>query len=285
MTRPRRPLAGLATVALATIALAAVPGTGAAQNPYAEQVAAYLDEVEERALGEAYVLEGESEGWMMNGAEGATILRLPAGRFVVIGACDDDCSDIDLIVSRMDTEQLLGSDREMDASPTVEFSLDQETDVVIGMSMPDCSTARCYAAYRWYGAEADGATAPAAGAATWQDQVGIQFEALPTPDGAEVADERTGLVEAGEQLRFSINLAPGRYAGVAVCDNDCSNVDLAVYDAGGTMVSSDVLDDDVPIVDFDLVKGGGTYYFEVRMVECTTASCGYGFRLYREQPE
>ncbi|MFO7893642.1 MAG: hypothetical protein R6U63_07910 [Longimicrobiales bacterium] len=280
MTSARRPLA-----ALATAALVASPATGTAQNPYAEQVTAYLDEVEESTLSEEYVLEGESEGWMISGAEGATILRLPAGRFMVIGACDDDCSDIDLIVSRMDTEQLLDSDREIDAFPVLDFSLDQEADVVIGTSMPDCSTARCYAAYRWYAVEADGGTGPTAGVATWQDQVRIQLEAIPTPDGAEVADERTGLLGAGEELRFSINLAPGRFAGVAVCDNGCSNLDLAVYDAGGAMVSSDVLDDDVPIVDFDLVKAGGTYYFEIRMVECTTASCGYGFRLYRERQE
>jgi hypothetical protein len=34
-------------------------------------------------------------------------------------------------------------------------------------------------------------------------------------------------------------------------------------------------------VELEIAKGGGTYYFEVRMVSCSTRSCGYGFRLYR----
>lgn len=98
MTSARRPLAGLATAALVAAALVALPEAGTAQNPYAEQVITYLDGVEERTLSEGYVPEGESEGWMMSGAEGATILRLPAGRFVVIGMSMPDCSNLDLAV-------------------------------------------------------------------------------------------------------------------------------------------------------------------------------------------
>ena len=265
-----------------TLAIAAwllLPGAATAQNPYAEQVSGYLDDMFDRTLGADYSLEGESHGWMIDGADGGSMVRLPAGRYVVIGACDNDCEDIDLAVSRLDTEVMLDSDQEMDSFPSVEFSLDQETDVLIGMSMPTCTTARCYAGYRWYRAGSGGAEDAVEGG-SWQEQVTGQLDAFPLVEGMALADERTGLVEAGGEQRFSLELEPGRYAGVAVCDFDCSDVDLLVRAADGTTVSSDILEDDVPIVEFDILKGEVTYDFEVRMVTCATPSCGFGFRLY-----
>ena len=266
---------------VAAAALLLMPGAAAAQNPYAEQVTGYLDDMFESALGADYVLEGESHSWMIDGAEAASVVRLPAGRYVVIGACDNDCEDIDLAVSRMDTDEVLDSDREMDSFPVVEFSLDGETDVLIGMTMPSCTTTRCYAGHRWYraGGEGGGGTDVVG---SWEDQVTSQLDAFPLGEGMTLADQRTGLVEADAEHRFTLELGAGSYAGVAVCDYDCTDVDLLVYAADGTTVSSDLLEDDVPIVEFDILKGDVTYEFMVRMVECTTPSCGFGFRLYRD---
>lgn len=273
---------------LAAVILLAFPGSAPGQDIYAEQVNGYLDEMENRELSAAHTLEGQSTSWMFNGAEAATIVRLPAGSYVVIGACDEDCSDIDLVASRMDTQEMLDDDQEMDAFPTVAFSLDQETDVIIGMAMPDCATPRCFTGYRWYVDDGSGEGEPpptGAGAGGWEEQVMIQLGSIPVPDGMSKVDERTGLIEAGQNHRFSISLDRGTYGGIAVCDNDCSNLDLAVYDAGGSLLSSDELDDDVPLVDFEVGEGGATYYVEVRMVSCATGTCGYGFQLYQEGPE
>lgn len=275
MTTVRLPRALTAAAAALALLPAAVP----AQGVYADQVAGYLTDMEGR-LGSGLTLEGEASGWMADGAEGATIVRLPAGSYVAFGACDNDCSDIDLVVSRLDTEEMLDSDREMDSFPIVEFTLGQATDVIIGISMPGCGTARCYVGYRWYHTGGAAETA-AVGAGGWEGQVQTQLDALPMPEGVQLVDERTGLVEAGGDTRFSLNLGPGSYAGVAVCDNDCSDIDLTVQDAAGSTVASDVLADDVPVVEFEIAKGGGTHYFEVDMVSCATSSCGFGFRLYR----
>lgn len=274
MTPVHRSLARFGAVA----ALLIVHGTVAAQNQYAEQVQNYLDQVADRLLDDSYSLEGESSGWMMDGSQNGTIVQLPAGSYTAFGACDDDCTDIDMVVTRMDTQENLDDDREDDSFPIVRFTLSAETSVLIAMSMPTCGTARCYAGFRWY-SNGSASTSSDADAGTWEGQVMTQLQALPTSDGVSVVDERTGLVDASGSTRFSLNLSPGHYGAVAVCDNDCSNVDLLVYDAGGSQVASDVLDDDVPIVDFEVRKGGGTYYFEVKMVSCTTSSCGFGFRL------
>lgn len=275
--RPSQSLsAGLAFVAV----LLALPAAAAAQNAYADQVQGYLDEFEARVLDQGYTLEGEAVGWMMDGAEGGTIVDLPAGSYVVLGACDDDCSDIDLAVARVDDQADLGADREMDSFPIVEFTLAERGSVLIGITMPECDTARCYAGYRWYSSDVASGLDDVEG---WEQQIAVQLEALPVPEDAGVNDERTGLVGAGEATRFSLALEPGPYGGVAVCDFDCSDVDLAVYDARGDLVSDDVLEDDFPIVNFEVAEGGGTFTFEVRMVDCSTDTCGYGFRLYRQQ--
>lgn len=249
-----------------------------AQNVYAEQVQSYLDEIESRALTGGFDLEGEAVGWMLDGADGGTAIRLPAGYYVAVGACDDDCSDIDLSITLLDTQEELDTDREMDSFPVVAFTLDETTDVLIGFAMPDCGTARCYAGYRWYRSDGSGGGSDGG----WEEQVAVQLDALPVPEDATVIDHRTDLVDAGGEARFSISLEAGTYGGVAVCDNDCSNVDLAVYDASGAEVAADVLDDDVPVIDFEAQDGAASYEFEVRMVSCTTPACGYGFRLYRQ---
>lgn len=267
MRSSQPPHAGLLQALIIVLAL---PGVAAAQSVYADQVESYLDELEARFVGDGYNLEGASAGWMIQGAEGGTLIRLPAGSYVALGACDDDCSDLDLAVS-VDEETELGADRATDAFPVVEFSLAEAATVLIKVSMPGCDTPRCFTGYRWYSADVEG----------WEEQIALQMRALPTPEDAAVIDERTGLVGSGDAIRFSLGLEPGRYGGVAVCDYDCSDVDLVVFDDDGATLASDVLEDDFPIINLEIPEAS-TLTFEVRMVDCSTATCGYGFRLYRE---
>lgn len=263
----------------ALAALAALPTLAAAQGMYAEQVGNYLDEMQARVEAEGYTFEGESTGWMVGGARGATVVRLPAGSYVAIGACDDDCSDIDLVASLMNASDNLDLDEEDDSFPIVQFTLTEASDVMIGISMPGCATARCYVGYRWLVQDAEDGGADMPG--SWEDQVRMQLEALDFPGSASVQEESTGLVAAGEEDRLSYDLPAGSYQAWAVCDFDCSDVDLAVYDAGGSLIGSDTLTDDMPVVEFEVRKGGGRYYIAVQMVDCSTGTCGYGFRLFK----
>jgi hypothetical protein len=118
-------------------------------------------------------------------------------------------------------------------------------------------------------------------ASSWEDQVQMQLDGLDFAGNATIQEESTGLVAAGEEDRLSYDLPAGSYQAWAVCDFDCTDVDLAVFDAGGTMVGSDQLTDDMPVVEFEVKKGGGHYYFAVQMVDCSTSTCGYGFRLFK----
>src|SRR5262245_438192 len=56
-------------------------------------------------------------------------------------------------------------------------------------------------------------------------------------------------LQPNENHHWDVNLAAGvSYRFVGVCDAECSNVDMEVLDSSGAVVGSDVLDDDIPIV-------------------------------------
>ena len=67
---------------------------------------------------------------------------------------------------------------------------------------------------------------------------------------AVAAGPFTGALSAGGKERFTLPVENGvSYKVVGVCDNDCTNVDLRVFNLNGQNIGEDVLDDDVPIVD------------------------------------
>ncbi len=261
-----------------------------AQDRYLEQVRGYLELAEETITEEGFSYEGEGASWMPAGAESAVVATLRAGQYAVVGQCDDDCTDLDVWVDQLDGVSL-GSDREPDSSPITTFSLSEPTRVIMTLAMVDCGTVRCYAGLRWYqreepvGPSETGTVAVSTstgadagqGGTSWQESLLAQFAAIPTDNMTQVND-RMELLEANARTRFSLTLDPGRYLGVAVCDNDCGDLDMAVEDGTG-VVDSDVLVDATPVVEFE-VTDHTSYTFEVRMVECSTATCGYGFRLY-----
>lgn len=76
-------------------------------------------------------------------------------------------------------------------------------------------------------------------------------------------------------------LPSGEYRAIAVCDNDCSDVDLMVTAQGGDVLGMDVLEDDVPIVDFN--TPGGRIGLSVKMILCETEVCFYGLQLFRKK--
>jgi hypothetical protein len=54
-----------------------------------------------------------------------------------------------------------------------------------------------------------------------------------------------------------------------VCDDDCNDLDINLYDLTGTLISSDTLTDDLPVV---VAPYEGTFNVEVIMTSCTHQS-------------
>lgn len=69
------------------------------------------------------------------------------------------------------------------------------------------------------------------------------------------------------------------YAIVGVCDNDCKDIDLRLYDDNGNLISSDVQRDDTPIVRVT-PRWNASFTIRVIMAECSNAPCRYGIGAF-----
>jgi hypothetical protein len=90
---------------------------------------------------------------------------------------------------------------------------------------------------------------------------------------------RQGALAASASERVTVHVRGGGLTQiVAVCDTDCSDLDLLLYDRLGNLIDKDLQADDVPIVSRQ--GGEGDLTLEVRMVKCSTDPCRYGIRAY-----
>ena len=97
-----------------------------------------------------------------------------------------------------------------------------------------------------------------------------------TADRAPVMGSLNDDAQEGVLLQLTAGM---RYAILGVCDNDCSDVDLRVYDPLGNMLGEDILVDDRPVVEF-VAPSSGQYRANVIMATCNTNPCYYGVQVY-----
>jgi hypothetical protein len=84
----------------------------------------------------------------------------------------------------------------------------------------------------------------------------------------------------GDSDNYTVTLQGGRsYKLVGVCDNDCTDLDITLYDSDGDVVDQDLLDDDKPVVSVS-GKSGGRYRMNVSMASCSTSTCFYSVAVY-----
>jgi len=90
----------------------------------------------------------------------------------------------------------------------------------------------------------------------------------------------TGSLADDARESMMINLTGGsRYAIVGVCDNDCTDVDLRIWDPSGTRLAEDIATDDTPVLEFTATVTG-QYRVSVEMATCNTAPCYWGFQVF-----
>ena len=70
-----------------------------------------------------------------------------------------------------------------------------------------------------------------------------------------------------------------RVAIIGVCDGDCTDLDLAIFDGAGREVMRDVRPDDVPELRF-FVNEPGVYRLRVFMAACDREPCAFGLQAF-----
>jgi hypothetical protein len=118
----------------------------------------------------------------------------------------------------------------------------------------------------------------------WQQTVRSQVSQhggfLSTRGYTMSGDVYDGNLKSDYYEDLTIKLRPGTsYAFMGVCDEDCHDIDLRLYDPDGDEVASDVRNDDWPIVTIT-PSFTGTYRLRIAMASCSNDPCYYGIGVY-----
>ena len=92
---------------------------------------------------------------------------------------------------------------------------------------------------------------------------------------------KTGLIDASASDLVNVNLPLGYdYVLMAVCDNDCLDLDLSILQSG-VEVLTDTTEDDWPILEVSPVETPD-FQIKVTMYRCDTPNCGYQLSVWQK---
>jgi hypothetical protein len=75
---------------------------------------------------------------------------------------------------------------------------------------------------------------------------------------------------------ITLNVRSGvSYTLIGVCDADCRDIDLKLYDDNGNLISSDTDRDDKPVIQFT-PRWNARFTIRVIMASCSNAPCRFG---------
>jgi hypothetical protein len=107
-------------------------------------VALQLDSAVVMMRSEGFALEGSYKcGMLANGGHSMIPLALRGGvEYVIIGVCDSECDDLDLLLTDADGEEV-GSDHELDDAPVITASVARSASYMLTVMMASCAVQSC----------------------------------------------------------------------------------------------------------------------------------------------
>jgi hypothetical protein len=221
-----------------------------------------------------FTLVGEIElGSLQAGRQMTFPVELDGGDdYMMVGFCDGDCDDLDLVLLGSSGEEL-ESDVLSDAQPILIYTPPNTDLFSIRVDMVSCSVEPCgYAVGVFQGEIGDEFGFPGE---TMEERMQIFRDGITSEGFAEASRPERGSVSQGQEIRFPVHLTEGLdYQFFGVCDNDCDDMNLHLFEPSGMEVMSDVLSDAVPMISF-IAETTGEYRVAAVMVSCTLEPCGY----------
>jgi hypothetical protein len=112
------------------------------------------------------------------------------------------------------------------------------------------------------------------------DQIRITGEVFASEGYRLIGSAHTGSLYAQASQDFNLELQAGvHYVLVGVCDNDCADIDLSIFDNAGTQLDSDYEGDAYPVLEVT-PSGTAAYRVHAYMASCDTEPCFYGVGVY-----
>lgn len=111
-------------------------------------------------------------------------------------------------------------------------------------------------------------------------QLGFVEAAMEADGFAKTHDYKIEKLRGDGTDTFRITLNRNvKYRIVAVCDRDCGDIDLRLFDENNNEVAKDTARDDTPMVTIT-PKWTGRFRIHVRMYDCRVSPCYYGIGTF-----
>jgi hypothetical protein len=137
-------------------AMLALPRAGAAQD-FRATVLAQLDTVARPLVQNGFrpepaVFDRQAVvGALAKGATSMMEVTLVGGvNYFIAGACDEDCSDLDLRIFAADNTTPVAEDTADDDAPMLNFKAPRSGRYMLAVDMAECKESMCYYGYRVY---------------------------------------------------------------------------------------------------------------------------------------
>ena len=270
-------------VLIAVIGLLSLPNLALSQGVYASQARdnledAYYSQLADRGF--------DATGELIEGSLGDSededvwITLYGRGEYAIVAACDEDCSDIDLHLYDEDGNSI-DSDMRVSQDPVVEVTTSRTEDYRVNVKMYSCGTEPCYYALRVY-RRGGGGGRDVSYARQARDNLDDAYDSQLADRGFRATGELIeGSLDDSEDEDVWITLnGRGTYAIAAACDEDCSDIDLHLYDEDGNSIDSDMRVSQDPVVEVTTSRTED-YRVNVKMYNCDTEPCYYAMRVYR----
>jgi len=208
-----------------------------------------------------------------------TVSMLEGADYMVVGYCNDGCTNIDLVLLDSVGEEIQ-ADRLPDSEPILMLTAESTGQYYIQVEAVECSIDGCDIAVGLLGSTGEPGVRPGEDMAGRLSLVGAELMSLGF---IEIGDERRGSLNTDQAITLPVNLQEGlEYRMVGVCDKDCFDLDLALLHPSGEDAASDFLDDALPIL-VHVPDSTGEYGVEVIMVACDVEPCGFRIATYAKE--
>lgn len=115
------------------------------------------------------------------------------------------------------------------------------------------------------------------------DRLATVEQAFAAQGFQRIAEPVHGQLQQGQYSNTPVTLeVGGDYRIIGVCDSDCGDFNLILYDQNNNVVSQDVLADATPIVSVT-PQWSGAFTAQAVMQNCTVQPCYYALVLYGRQ--
>jgi hypothetical protein len=217
------------------------------------------------------------EGALESGRSMAiTVPLLEGAEYMVVAYCDDRCVNLDLILFDSSGEEIL-ADRLPDREPILALTAESTGEYFIQAEAVECLEAGCEVAVGILGSTDEPGVGPGEDMGS---RLILASAELTSAGFAQIEGDRRGALGTDKTVDLPVMLQQGsEYRIIGVCDRDCLDFDLALFDPAGVEVASDYWEDALPIL-VHRPDTTGEYRVEVIMVACQVEPCAYRIATY-----